>query len=535
MSNSYVDDINVKISEKYKPPCKISMPISYSQRITLNKQMQDSRPTYDFYLERTVLGQIKEVKDHRKKIEDERKERLVLARKQFNDRIEREKHDKLEQEQAQAKLLEDSIKTEPTSEVTTQNTYLNTTTNTDRSQQNYYPQSTSQNQQNYITKNGILMPIPVSSYSENSSNILKPMPMSNANLEPSKLSTKPFNLSDFESDTSSPFDNMELKSINDLEELAQVLKSDRNTFHGNLYQNTNSYQDPLAYSNVAKNYNQLPSTTKSYTNFSQDIMQTSQGYEQNLNNSRMYDPNSVVSQSSVNYNQIPSTYSQLNTNFSSPSTTFSHYNTPYQVRSTASYVPNSVSNYSNLNGYFYNTPQVNSQLPLGLTNSSYTPYYGNVAQPSMQRSNCKSVPDLVKSVEKEIDHIHLDDTLTISGSAQEKSKHQFYKTNNVPIPTRPKSTDAVYHKTKVKDSVFNPFDRLSTDQKEICRNVSIMGFPLDRVARVCLVFGNDQKKIVDHLLALSDLLDLGFPEKQASEALTKSDNDRDKALDVLIS
>jgi len=40
---------------------------------------------------------------------------------------------------------------------------------------------------------------------------------------------------------------------------------------------------------------------------------------------------------------------------------------------------------------------------------------------------------------------------------------------------------------------------------------------------------------VDHLLALSELLDLGFSEKPASEALLINGNDRDKALDLLIS
>lgn len=54
--------------------------------------------------------------------------------------------------------------------------------------------------------------------------ILTPIPI-NASINPqSNTYSKAFNISEFEQDTSSPFDNMELKTINDLEELAHVLQ-----------------------------------------------------------------------------------------------------------------------------------------------------------------------------------------------------------------------------------------------------------------------------------------------------------------------
>lgn len=57
--------------------------------------------------------------------------------------------------------------------------------------------------------------------------VLQPIPAQQTNFKISaydNMLTKNINISDFESDTSSPFDNMELKTINDLEELASVLK-----------------------------------------------------------------------------------------------------------------------------------------------------------------------------------------------------------------------------------------------------------------------------------------------------------------------
>ncbi|GLV44044.1 uncharacterized protein CBL_12660 [Carabus blaptoides fortunei] len=61
-----------------------------------------------------------------------------------------------------------------------------------------------------------------------------------------------------------------------------------------------------------------------------------------------------------------------------------------------------------------------------------------------------------------------------------------------------------------------------------------MGCPLSRVARACQALDSNQKKIVEHLLAMTDLLDLGFPESPVVEVLLKCDSYRDEALDLLI-
>lgn len=72
--------------------------------------------------------------------------------------------------------------------------------------------------------------------------------------------TKNINISDFESDTSSPFDNMELKTINDLEELASVLKPlpvFNNTVSKNCQlsdPNTSQYYPTPIYNHNPENY-----------------------------------------------------------------------------------------------------------------------------------------------------------------------------------------------------------------------------------------------------------------------------------------
>lgn len=85
--------------------------------------------------------------------------------------------------------------------------------------------------------------------------VLQPIPAQQTTLKISSydnvLTKKNINISDFESDTSSPFDNMELKTINDLEELASVLKP------APVFSNTNSknYQlSDLGNLSISQNY-----------------------------------------------------------------------------------------------------------------------------------------------------------------------------------------------------------------------------------------------------------------------------------------
>lgn len=62
-----------------------------------------------------------------------------------------------------------------------------------------------------------------------------------------------------------------------------------------------------------------------------------------------------------------------------------------------------------------------------------------------------------------------------------------------------------------------------------------MGFQRDLVIRAVSRIGEDDKKVVEHLIPLSELLQMGFEEEQVSEALVKFNNDKDRALDYLIS
>lgn len=107
------------------------------------------------------------------------------------------------------------------------------------------------------------------------SNVLQPIPAQQINYKLSShdtmMLTKNINISDFESDTSSPFDNMELKTINDLEELATVLKptSISTTSPILTSNNTNSHNSQLSNISVSQYYpttiyNKYPENYRSY-------------------------------------------------------------------------------------------------------------------------------------------------------------------------------------------------------------------------------------------------------------------------------
>ncbi|EEZ98121.1 uncharacterized protein LOC663430 [Tribolium castaneum] len=356
-----MDNVRVKISEKYKPPPRIGLAMSYAQRLTLNKQIQDTIPHYEFVLEKTVIEKMKEW----------RTARSVMFQ-QLNERLEKAREEKKRQDEQTDYQLEEEIEVSSPSQC--------------------YQQNQS-------------MLMPVKTYST----VLTPVSSG------SQTDKSPFNISDFEADTSSPFDNMELKSINDLEELAQVLKGE---------ESKPNYSTP-AYPMVG-----------------------------------------------------PSNYT-------------------YNIPSSTSYVP--TSHYSNHNGYYY-APETIQTYPYSYTNQGENKY-------SCSPQDYKSIPDIMKTLQNELDNTHIDNT-------------------------RSKSTDVF---PKRSDDLTDEFTSLPKNMQDLSKSISSMGFPLSRVARVCKMLGNDQKKVVEHLLAMSELLDLGFPESRVSKALLECDNDRDKALDVLIS
>lgn len=73
---NYMDGVPVKISEKYKPPPKISLPQSIVQRLVSSDVLEQTK--YDFNLERNVAEHVAEWKSVRNREKTDRRERIRL-------------------------------------------------------------------------------------------------------------------------------------------------------------------------------------------------------------------------------------------------------------------------------------------------------------------------------------------------------------------------------------------------------------------------------------------------------------------------
>lgn len=162
---SYMDGVNVKIAEAYKPPRKIGLPAAYNNRLP-----DVSKLTYDFSLEKSVVEKMCEWRKARQAYSKALQARL------------KEKRKKEKKETPPSPLL-DCVKQLP----------INTAP---------APETT------------ILTPQPLSPPANDLQELQDLHAKTNGGLD----------FADFDNDTSSPFDNMELKTINDMEELAQVLQ-----------------------------------------------------------------------------------------------------------------------------------------------------------------------------------------------------------------------------------------------------------------------------------------------------------------------
>lgn len=160
---SYMDGVHVKIAEAYKPPRKVGLPA-----VCNNKLPDISKLVYNFSLEKSVL----------EKMAEWRKARQANIKARMSRLEEKKKREK-----------EESPPSPP-------------------------PLPTETTKQSLVKA----MPPPEST-------ILTPQPLSPpANEQQDHVQTNGLDFADFDNDTSSPFDNMELKTINDMEELAQVLQ-----------------------------------------------------------------------------------------------------------------------------------------------------------------------------------------------------------------------------------------------------------------------------------------------------------------------
>ncbi|KOC63832.1 Ubiquitin-associated protein 1 [Habropoda laboriosa] len=376
-----MDGVHVKIAEAYKPPRKVCLPAAYN-----NKLPDVSKLTYDFSLERSVL----------EKMTEWRNVREANSKAQYARLDEKRKKEKKEFSPPPPPPLPDTVKP-------------------------------------------INAPVPETT-------ILTPQPLSPpANDLQDHVKTNGLDFADFDNDTSSPFDNMELKTINDMEELAQVL------------QPTSQWVPPGKLESIL---NDLTVNEQSETHME----------EKNDNiKSETVDQEEVNKQENVKH---------------------------------------------------------------------------------------RSVSAIVQELQRDLERPVMEDRKSWQNSeTSDSNSHEILKQEE-PVVTN-------------QVSLMNILLDLTEEDKKLARHLSDMGFAVSKAARAIRELGGqDNKKIVEYLLAvqsleemgisgedaekalaltefnqekakayyknLCTLRDLGFPEEEASAALLKCNIDRDRALDFLI-
>ncbi|RXG54644.1 hypothetical protein Avbf_15010, partial [Armadillidium vulgare] len=303
---TYVEEIPVKISEKYRPPRKVTLsPLCNYQ---INSEVLTSE--YDLTREYEMLKWIQNLKTYKeekiklrkqkiKKYEEEKEEeRRIQLEKLEQKRKEEEEENKrrieqneikekeeIENSDVEAKSLDEcDEKASNIEDTSTQSQNSDFVIDVEENSPHQAGQSTSRQRQDPVdgsphVYNQNMSPVAVSQSGiakcNNSQNIAPQVNVHNITyppmLIPTQFSAQPshhksptksrcnINFADFEGDATDPFDNASLKSINDMEELAKILqnsnikqKSDNQNFtfpQSGTYLNGGYSYNPYSYMN----------------------------------------------------------------------------------------------------------------------------------------------------------------------------------------------------------------------------------------------------------------------------------------------
>ncbi|KAJ0174934.1 hypothetical protein K1T71_009075 [Dendrolimus kikuchii] len=518
----FMDGVPVKISEKYKRPPKIELPYSLHECPPRAQHVVDNVKFCSAF-EKNVLGKLKELRSAKETKKNERCHRLQL--------LEEAKQKKLDAIAAAEE--EERLKQLSVSEVSYPSTDEISALSPDDKQHKTCDTNIDNTENANVTD--VILPC-INTTTESQLNILQPIQVKSNYPENSllddpdplqalKLNTKinriqynrnveTLTFRDFENDTSSPFDNVELKTINDMELLAQVLESQRGSTASCNPQPVigQPYSVPNCASQAQiEGITYLPNSYVEQPIQGPSLMYTSPQhyphgyYIQDTENVNLYTPNYQY--------YVPNNYGNIESNYYSnemPTTSVE----AQQIQNGSTYIQQPY--------YFQNPYNVTQyQAPYVPNDTKET----TTAPQTVTKSRSRSVPDIVKELNDELAMVKL--------RANERSYNVSPAPKSEPQPVVIEKK--VERRRKKSEQLPNPFEKLSPKLQQMCQKIHGMGFPLDRVARICTLIGDNDKKVIEGLLILGELMDLGFSEGRVSAALAKHEFNRDKALDELVS
>ncbi|CAH0399321.1 unnamed protein product [Chilo suppressalis] len=547
----FMDGVPVKISEKYKRPPVIELPYSVRE-CTIRAENAVENVKYCSTFEKNVLTKLKELRSAKETKKNERRHRLQLS-----EEAKQKKLDAIAAAEAEEKLKQLSV-----SEVSYPSTdELSALSPDEKPEQCDVPipchdytevSEVIQSETLYASCKtqeshpDILQPIQVhANYPHNNllddpdplqelklSNKIAKMPQYSKVPQYSNIDTLTYK--DFENDTSSPFDNVELKTINDMELLAQVLQSQRDSTtscHPQAFMPDQTYIPNCTSQPQVEGMTYVPNTFVEQSMQEPSVMYLPQHYPVSngyyvspentcdntlpVDNMNMYMPNYQYYVPTNPYPVVDPTYynNQLPTTSTGP------------IENGSTYIPQP---------YYFHVPQV----PFAADNTAYNTIQNQNLQnienqnlpsnsQSTMKSRSRSVPDIVRELNEELASAKL--------RMNERSYNASPAPKNVPRSSLSSSKKEEKKHRRKSEHLPNPYEKMPPSLQNMCQKIHGMGFPLDRVARVCGLLGDNDKKVIEGLLILGELMDLGFTEGRVLTALAKHEFNRDKALDELVS
>ena len=305
----------------------------------------------------------------------------------------------------------------------------------------------------------------VNSIHLNPGEILKPLPkmsdnhnISDNSIDPN-VNIKRKIVKDFESDTSSPFDYVELQTIDDMQELNDVFQAFQSK-SGQTKQNINenNFKNNSNFSEFNNSLNQM--------NCEQNL-----SFIQNMNGMTFVDRFGYNNR----YNNTDTSFVAINMTNSGPTMTSNNLMTTVYPKSEST-------------GF---TTDYNS---IGRHSTSET--HNNL------RSS-KSASDLPTLVKRE-------ESVTNLGRRQR---------SHTPPCALTKSKNKKYLNSKQTLVLNDPYEELSVKSKELVDSISSMGFDRSRVSRAVKHMDNDHKKVIDFLIQIQTLEESGYDSCEAEVAL----------------
>lgn len=353
---NYTDGVPVKISERYKPPPEINLPSKLLNQLARTQVPVAFEDDYNFDLERKILSKTTEWINYRQREKSERQQRIQERELLRQKRLEVEQKEKLNQVSYPSadELSSSCDEDDPVAENIPERNPFSPNFNS----------------------NTILMPTQASAAA--------PPTSSSANRKSHRRyasnSSNKIDFSFFESDTS-PFDHLEMKSMNEMEVLAQILKSTA----------VESDESQLERNNSSDSENSEP---RNINNNNVDAEQVAVGAIQEQPQPPYQQPNYNSYNNYYNYPATGGTQYYNNANYTTP--------THQQQQTFASNV------YPANNFYYTQTYAVNYGHVGGVNNNApatTTAAENCLTTDKMENSSkSKSVPDIVKELNDELNN-----------------------------------------------------------------------------------------------------------------------------------